>query len=411
VQPPRGSLLKKTLLLLLCAGGVWLYVGRVIRTYRADRAADGYRITGLERATRLAPGNVLGLQLSESSPDRDRAIANLRAAARLAPEVAQYWLDLAYAYQLAGNVHEQNAALENALLAEPNNPDIAAESAQYYLVEGDIQRSLPLLRRALEMDPTATADLLPAYWRAVPDAQQLLDQAIPADPQPQIAFLRLLAERNETTAARQVWNRVLASPRSFQPQAVFFYFDYLIRKHQVADLGPAWHEFSSAVPAFQPYQPNGNLIVNPGFELEPLNGGLDWRHEDAGNVFAGIDDKVAHWGSRSLTVTFDGNPAYLAGWRQLIPVQPGADYTFSAWIKSENTVSSSGPRFAIVDAYSGARFLLTEDVLDTQPWHEMSGTLRVPDGTALLELEIVRAPADTGIRGRIWIDDLALVRK
>ena len=415
MRPPR-ALLKKVILLAVCAAATSLYVRRVILIYMAGRGADGYRVVGLERATQLAPGNaefahMLGLQLLESLPDRDRAIAELRTAANLTPYVAQYWLDLASAYQLAGNLPEQKAALENALRAEPNNPDITAESAQYYLVEGDTQRSLDLLRRTLEMDPSTVTDLLPAYWRAVPDAPRLLDEAIPARPEPQIAFLRLLVGQNETTAARQVWERILASHGQFEPRTVLFYFDYLIQKHEVAGLAAAWHQFCLAAPDSQRFLPTDNLIVNPGFELEPLNAGLDWRHESAENVVAGIDDNIAHSGSRSLSLLFDGNPVYLAGWRQLIPVQPGADYTFSAWIKSENTVSSSGPRFEITDAYTGARILLTEDVLETQPWHDISGTLHVPEGTALLALQIVRAPANTGIRGHVWIDDLKLVRK
>jgi hypothetical protein len=92
-------------------------------------------------------------------------------------------------------------------------------------------------------------------------------------------------------------------------------------------------------------------------------------------------------------------------------VQSNADYEFSAWIQSENVTSSSGPRIAIADAYSGANLLLTDDVLDTHSWQEIKGSLRVPDGTELLTVKIVRAPADTRIRGRVWIDDLRLVKR
>ena len=52
-----------------------------------------------------------------------------------------------------------------------------------------------------------------------------------------------------------------------------------------------------------------------------------------------------------------------------------------------------------------------DDLLATHPWQEIKGSLRVPDGTNLLAVKIVRAPANTRIRGRVWIDDLRLAKK
>ena len=64
-----------------------------------------------------------------------------------------------------------------------------------------------------------------------------------------------------------------------------------------------------------------------------------------------------------------------------------------------------------MDAYSGANLLLTDDVLDTHPWQEIKGAVRVPADTELVVVKIVRAPANTRIRGRVWIDDLRLVKR
>jgi len=50
-------------------------------------------------------------------------------------------------------------------------------------------------------------------------------------------------------------------------------------------------------------------------------------------------------------------------------------------------------------------------VLDTHPWQEIKATLRVPADTGLVALRIVRAPANTRIRGRVWIDDLRLAKR
>jgi hypothetical protein len=208
-----------------------------------------------------------------------------------------------------------------------------------------------------------------------------------------------------------VWQHLVTSNKSFEPKLSFFYFDYLLQQHEVTSFDRAWHELARLSPNLQTYLPNDNLMVNAGFEQPLLNAGFDWRHEPADHITAGIDDNVAHSGTHSLSLSYDGNPAYDAGWTQFVPVQSNADYEFSAWIQSENVTSSSGPRIAITDRYSGDNLLLTDDVLDTHPWQEIKGWFRVPAGTELLAVKIIRAPANTRIRGRVWIDDLRLVKR
>lgn len=401
------------MLALMCLGTLSIYLGRVVRVYLARRSADSSQV---ERAIRLVPDNaafphLLGLRLSASDQDDDGAIANLRKAVTLNPNSGRYWLDLASVYQVTGNIEKQNEAVQSALDAEPGNPEVAAEAAQFFLVAGDADRAFPLFRQALGKNPQAAKAILLLCWSETRDANLLLAKAIPASPEPQLAFLRMLTEQKETTAANQVWQHLVGSHSSFQPQRSFFYFDYLLKEHEIARFDRAWHELARVSPNLQAYLPNENLMVNAGFEQPLLNSGFDWRYEPADHIAAGIDDKVAHSGTHSLSLSYDGNPAYDAGWTQFVPVQSNTDYEFSAWIKSDNVTSSSGPRIAIVDAYSGANLLLTDDVLDTHPWQEIKGSLRVPAQTELLAVKIVRAPANTRIRGRIWIDDLRLVKR
>jgi hypothetical protein len=413
VRLPLRPPVRNVLLVLMCLGTLSIYIGRVVRVYLARRSADSSQV---ERAIRLVPDDaefphLLGLRLSAYDQDDDGAIANLRKAVTLNPNSGRYWLDLASVYQVTGNVEKQNEAVQFALDAESGNPEVAAEAAQFFLVAGDVGRALPLFRQALVQNPQAAKAILPVCWRETRDVNLLLAEVIPGSPELQLAFLRMLTEQRETTAANQVWQQLVASHRSFQPQLSFFYFDYLLKEHEVASFDRAWHELAGLSPNLQAYLPNDNLMVNAGFEEQLLNSGFDWRYEPADHIAAGIDDNVAHSGTHSLSLSYDGNPAYDAGWKQFVPVQSNTDYEFSAWIKSENVTSSSGPRIAIVDAYSGANILLTDDVLDTHPWQEIKGTFRVPANTELLAVKIVRAPANTRIRGRVWIDDLRLVKR
>jgi tetratricopeptide (TPR) repeat protein len=416
LTPQARPIIRKALLVLVCIGIVSLYINRVARVYLAQRSAGSGQLSGVERAIHLVPGNaefhdLLGLQLSASDQDNDRAAASLRTAVMLNPNRARYWLDLAAVYQVTGDIEKQNEAVQNALDAEPGDAEVRAEAALFFLVAGNADRALPLFRQALVQNPEAAATILAACWRETRDANLILTSVIPDNPQLELQFLGMLTQQNESSPARQVWQYVMASHRPFQPGLSFFYFNYLLNEHDVAGFGQAWRDLAGVAPSLQSYLPNENLIVNPGFEQHLLNSGRDWRYEPADHISAGIDDAVAHSGSRALSLSYDGNPGYDAGWKQLIPVEPGAEYELSVWIKSENIISSSGPRVAIVDAYSGANLLLTDDVLDTHPWQELKGTLRVPTTIELIAVKIIRSPANTRIRGRVWIDDLRLVKR
>jgi tetratricopeptide (TPR) repeat protein len=415
--------MRKGLLVLFCLATLSVYLDRVAMVFRAQSLADSTqgqnRIADLERSIRMAPGNaefpnLLGIRLSashqESNLDDSRALANLRTAAALNPNRAQYWLDLASRYQFIHEVEKEHQALESALNAEPENPEIMEEAGEL-LLAGDPDRAFPLFKRALEKNPEAGATIIPLCWTQTPDTNLILSRVIPANPELQFAFLRLLAEQRDSESAAAVWQFIVAAGKQFPAPLSFFYFDYLLKEQDAAAFDRGWHELAGLAPEMQAYLPNENRIVNASFERPLLNSGLDWRHEPADHIAAGIDYKVAHSGGHSLSLSFDGNPAYDAGWIQFVPVQPNADYEFSAWIQSQDVTTSSGPRFALVDAFSGVNLLLTEDVLDTHPWHEIKGTLHVPAETQLLAVKIVRAPANTRIRGRVWIDDLRLTRR
>jgi tetratricopeptide (TPR) repeat protein len=415
VRRPPQPLVRKLLLILTCLGTVSIYLGRVLAVYGA-RSANLATIADLQHDIRWLPDDaelhyLLGLQLSDSGHGDPDAITHLRRATILNPYNGWYWLDLASVYRDVGNVEKEDEAVQFALDAEPGNPEIAAEAAKYFLAAGDVNRALPLFRQSVEQNPQVAESILQACWDETQNANLLLAKVIPDSPELQLVLLRILTGQRQTAAASDVWQYLVTSAKSFDPQLSFFYFDYLLKEHDVTRFEGAWRELAGLSPNLQTYLPNDNLIVNGSFEQQALNAGLDWRFESSEHVTAGIDDEVAHSGTHSLSLTYDGNPAYESGWKQYVPVQSNTDYQFSAWIKSENVTSSSGPRIAIVDAYSGQNLLLTDDVLDTHPWQQITGTVRVPAGIDLLSVKIIRAPTDTRISGRVWIDDMHLAKR
>jgi len=396
---------------------VGLYLGLSLRAYLATRMTAVPDVPNLQKAIRLEPANaeyreLLGRNLESSAANLDDAISTYRIAVRLNPYEARYWLDLAGAYQVVGRTGEQEQSVERAVEADPTTPHVAWEAANFFLVQGDQGKALRHFRVVLANDPEMVDAALQLCWRATGDANQILDQALPPRPDLYLSFLRLLVSKQEVAAAENVWGHLIGLQQTFPPKLAFPYFRLLIAKQEVAAAQTAWRQLASVNPFLQAYLPSReNLIVNGGFEENVLNGGFDWWDEANPHATLAIDTDVFHGGTRSLSVTFDGQNPPEAGIVKFIPVRPNTEYEFSAESRTEDLDTASGPRFAITDAYTNSQYVLTDDTLGSNPWRLEEARFQTGPDTKLLLLKIVRQPSAPLIRGKLWIDDLRLVEK
>jgi tetratricopeptide (TPR) repeat protein len=401
----------------VCLVYVGLYLLLALRAYRASSLAAIPDPSNLQKAIRLEPSNaeyreLLGRTLAVSGANLDDAISNYRTAVHLNPYAARYWLDLAGAYQVAGRVSEQEESVQHAVEADPTTPHVAWEAANFFLVQGDRERALRHFRVVLANDPEAVDSALQLCWRATGDTNQILEKALPPRPDLYLSFLRFLIQKHQVAAAEDVWKHLIGLNQIFSAQLAFPYFRFLIEQHEVAAAQNAWQQLARVNPSLQPYLPSPqSLIVNAGFEENLLNGGFDWWYQPNPHAAVALDMSELHSGTRSLSITFDGQNAPDAGIFQFIPVKPNTGYEFSAEYRTEEIESASGPRFAIADAYTNAPYVLSDDVLGTNPWRLQQARFQTGPNTNLVLLRIIRQPAGALIRGKFWIDDLKLVEK
>jgi tetratricopeptide (TPR) repeat protein len=400
-----------------CFVVVALYLQFALRAFLAAHLAGTPDLSNLNRAIRLEPSNaeyreLLGRNLALSGVSLDKSISEYWAAIHLDPYDARYWLDLAGAYQVAGRTSEQGESVQHAVEADPTTPHVAWEAANFFLVQGDQERALRNFRVVLANDPEAVDSALQLCWRATGNANEILDQALPQKPDLYISFLSLLISKQEVTAAENVWNHLITLNQEFPTKLAFPYFRFLMAKQEVAAAQTAWQQLAGVNPSLQPYLPSReNLIINGGFEENLLNGGFDWWYESNPHAALLIDTSEFHGGTRSLSVTFDGQSVSEVGISQFVPVKPNTNYEFAAEFRTEELETASGPRFAVADAYSTASYVLTDDVMGTNPWRLQTARFQTGPTTNLVLLSIVRRPGAPLIRGKLWIDDLRLVEK
>jgi tetratricopeptide (TPR) repeat protein len=398
---------------------VGLYLYLALSAYLASHLAATPNLPNLNKSVRLEPSNaeyrdLVGRNLALSGENLNDAISNYGIAVQLNPHVARYWLDLAGAYQIAGRITEQEESVEHAVEADPTTPHVAWDAANLFLVQGDLEKALRYFRIVFvnDPDPDTVNSALQLCWQATENEDQIFAQALPPRASLYLSFLRVLIHKEQTAAAKNAWNRLIGLNQAFSTKQAFPYFRFLLAHQEVAAAQTAWQQLAVINRSLQPYLPSReNVIVNGGFEENVLNGGFDWFYELNPHAALAIDTSDFFNGTRSLSITFDGRNPGDCGIFQLIPVKPNTAYEFSAEYRTQDIESASGPRFAIVDAYTKTSYVLTDDLLGTHPWRQQQTRFQTGPNTNLVLLKITRQPPNPLIRGKLWIDDLRLVEK
>ncbi len=396
--------------IVLVAAAYLLFTGV---QFAASVFASQQDLPSLKGAVRLSPGNAdyrdrLGRYYTFVEANPQAALGNFEAATRLNPHEANYWLNLASAWHLAGNSEGERKALENALRAEPTAPHVAWEAANFFLIAGDEQRALNEFRVVIDSDISLVDTALQYCWRTQPDVDVLLRDAVPAHAWSLIRFLEMLMSKKETEGTLKVWDRLLAQHEKFETRYLFEYVRYLIGAQRPDAAMHAWEDASGLLGLGGYLPTDDNLVVNPDFSLDILNGGFDWNYVGRNGVQLVLDPSDFQHGHRSLLITFEGPGIADAGIQQIIPVHGGTAYDFSAYYKSTSFEGAGGPQIALRDGYSGAPLYVSDPLIDADFWKEVHSRITVPQTTTLLVLRIERFPAGSPLRGKLWLDSFNL---
>jgi len=390
------------------------YVLLVISAWRSDTLLSRGDRQSLERAARLEQWNAqphwkLGTYFLAVSEDPGSALSSLHRATALNPYSARYWLDVAAAAQALGNFQENSSALEHALQAEPTAPDVAWEAANFYLAQNDTARALPLLRVVVESDTTGRIPTaLALSWRASQSVPQIVADVLPPQSSSYFSLLRILIADKASGPANQLWSALVATRIPFPVANAFPYFDYLINTHQIDQAEQVWKSLGDRDSELRE-RVDSNLVNDSGFERTYLNGGFGWRSDPDRQVQASLDTSEFHSGTRSLKLVFSGPAVSDTGIFEYVPVRPSTVYKLSAFVKSEDIISASGPRLVVQDMYSNKILATTDDMLGTSGWRQQVINLTTEPETRLVILKVSRVPGNPLIKGAFWLDDVSLV--
>lgn len=393
-----------------------VYLFWVQRHYRAASAAESLTLAGLQQATRLEPDSaefrdILGRFYLFVMQDNTKSLSEFEQATRLDPSSSRYWLDLANAESLSSDVGAQRKALQRAIEVDPKTPSVAWEAANFFLVDGNTDAALKSLKTVIEYDPVASRPALDLTWRATHDIKKILTLAMPAMAEPHVELLQLMMEKQQTQPAVEVWRALMRLNEPIKAQDGIAFAEYLIRQRQIDDAKEVWGSVEKLSPSLRPATADGNLIVNGNFEEEIVTGGFSWHLEPPAAKSFQVDDRDFHSGTASASLNFEGPAFSDYGLWQWVPVRGNQMYELRYTTKSQEIISANGPRIMVEDAFTRANLGAGPEMSGTHGWNEETLLFSTKPDTRLVRVYVGRAPADSLIRGKLWIDDMRMYER
>jgi tetratricopeptide (TPR) repeat protein len=389
------------------------------RFWLVDYRIHSNNLDAIEKGVALEPGDaeawdVLGrhhqLDLADANPSE--AIANYQRAVQDDPLSANYWMNLAGAYEDAGDSNGAEEAFEHARAVYPLSADVAWNYGNFLLRQGQDALGYAEIQHAVESDPRLLTLAISRVWRSSRDVNVLLDQVLPSDLNAYFQALDFFASIRQPSPALAVWHRLTALGKTIVLKKTFLFFDELIQDDRSSDAKRVWTEALAAA-GLSHYPPLKNsLIWNGDFAHEFENGGLGWRWNSPVGAAIDFDTVPLSYGVRSVRLDFGGGRNLdLSVPMQYVPVEPNQHLHFHAYLQTEGITTESGVRFSIIDPNQYAVDVKTENLIGSHHWTAAEADVSVSPRTHFLLVRLYREPSrlfDNKLGGTVWVADVKL---
>jgi tetratricopeptide (TPR) repeat protein len=408
---------------LVVSLGAVLLGGAALRTAFIAMLGESVQEETLQRAVALDPANPelhhrLGMVLCDSFGEADRieGLKHLRRATELNPLAARYWSDLGWVCEVSDDTACATQAVERAVTLSPMTPQLHWVAANTLLRTGQRDAAMAEFRRLLELDPTYAPATFHICLGSLGDPQLILQRVLPPgrDPRLKLAYLNFLITNGLADQAHQVWVDTVAAGIPFPLSLASPYIDNLLELGRGQEAQSAWQDLERLGVVSKPTtDEGGNLVFNGDFEQTPVNAGLDWRNQPGPSIALDFSDPAAHTGKLCfrLDFTVSRNEEYKPLY-QLVPVASDQAYLLTAYVRSQDITSDSGPRLQVLDpVHSRGPQVVSETTVGTTPWHQISLKFCAGPDTKIVRLSLIRERGrtfPTEITGTFWLDTVVL---
>jgi tetratricopeptide (TPR) repeat protein len=414
----RWLLLLPALLAIL---GGWFvarwYVGNTVAEYAPGVDEGGIDIARL--ATKWAPADPLTHWRLGSLEEKAFSVENMAAAVReyqlavtLSPNDYRYWMELGRALEASGDRESGEKALRRAVDLAPAYSHPRWHFGNLLLREGKLAEAFEQLGHAAEADNQMRPQVFDLAMRVFEGDVNEIARVASVSPAARMQFAVYLASVNRFDDAMRMWATISPADRRAQSELSVELKKSLFEAKQ----------FRYAVEVMRETDPDASLphpeqFANGGFESSPAPVGtnsFDWVINSRPQAQISIDSR-AHSGHSSLRIVFRANNLDKIQVSQVIVVEPGAQYRFECFVRTEDLSSASTPILVIRDAVDNAMLGEAKPLATgTNEWQQVTFDFKTNPKHDGIIVGFYRAPCGEEqicpIFGTVWYDDFNLQR-
>lgn len=353
-------------------------------------------------------------QLDFDNANIPLSISDYQRAVKLNSHSPYYKLDLAGAFEMAGNYTEADNNFRAAQAAYPLSAEVSWKYGNFLLRQDRLTEAYSEIHRAISVEPDLIPLAVSRVWHSDPDIHLLLDQVLPDTTVAYTGALTFLVGEQNPVAALEVWQRLIAKEPQPDLKLVYGLTDMLLAQEKYPEAGAVWHQAVAMAANSAPAYAGNSLVYDGGFEKDISGGGFGWRLNETDGADFDYDTEQKHSGSRSARVIFDGtkNLEY-QNLFQYVLVSPGTRYRFQGFIRTDKISTESGMRFEVVDPKDPQHVdVLTPNETGVLPWTLEQSDFTSGPKTHIIAIRLVRKQSqrlDNRLSGTVWIDDVSLV--
>lgn len=343
--------------------------------------------------------------------------AALEEVVRKSPYDNRWWVELARAYEQAGDPVRAEAAFQRAVELAPNYTYPRWQLGNFLLRTGRGEEAFGELKRSAELSSIYREQVFSVAWDYYDRDSAKLDSLADGNPDMLAGLTKFYASREKADEALIAWSRLTPEERERRKDVGQLVARAMYEKRYFR----AAAEFARSL-GTEPEAAVG-VIVNGGFEAQFTDASdalFRWYLVKKDKVEVRPDQIVKKSGQRSIRINFKGFAgSELANVYQFFAVEEGATYRLRAWIRTEDFRTASPVSLDVmgINAIDLRKAEVVPGVLasaelpnGTNDWQEVALDFTVPVGVQGLQFRFNRAGCgdSCAVYGIIWADDILL---
>jgi hypothetical protein len=343
-------------------------------------------------------------------PEKTEAsLRNFEHVVVLSPNDYRWWIELGRAREQADDPEGSEKALKRAIELAPAYAYPRWQMGNFYLRQGRSDEAFGELKLAAEDNALYREQVFFTVWEFFNHDKVQLEKIVGNSAEVRAYLARFYSTHNQPDDCLRTWNTLTPEEKEQNKALGLVIMQGLFERKNFRAAWTFAREFGREA------GDEVGSIENGGFELPvstSKNGAFGWQITDKDKVETRPDTAQKHEGKRSIKLTFNAyNEPTLVDLAQIVPVEPGARYSLTFWVRTENLKSAGPPMIQIDGINENRTFGATPPFpTGTNDWQQVKLDFTAPvdgDGVIIRTLRLYCGD-NCPLVGTIWYDEFNL---